>query len=135
MPIFTWNEMYSVQVKQCDVQHMKLFDIVNELADAMREGKGSTVLRKTLGDLLQYTRVHFAQEEELMQRSSYPKIAGHKEQHRKFIADIEKFNRELESSGIGNSVAVLSVLKDWLVDHIQKTDKAYSAHLNASGIR
>jgi hemerythrin len=101
----------------------------------MREGKGSAVLKKTLGDLLQYTRVHFAQEEELMQRSSYPQIAGHKEQHRKFIAEVEKYSRELETSGIGNSVAVLSVMKDWLIDHIQKTDKAYSAHLNASGIR
>jgi hemerythrin len=33
-----------------------------------------------------------------------------------------------------NSIQVLNLLRDWLVNHIQKTDKQYSECLNAAGI-
>jgi hemerythrin len=33
-----------------------------------------------------------------------------------------------------NAAQLLSLMRDWLVNHIQKADKRYSAHLNAAGI-
>jgi hemerythrin len=40
MALITWNDGYSVKVKQFDDQHKKLIDMVNELHDAMGIGKG-----------------------------------------------------------------------------------------------
>jgi hemerythrin len=136
-PLFIWNDTYSVKVSLCDAQHQKLFAIMNDLADAMRVGKGSAVVRRTVGELLQYTRTHFQQEEALLRKANFPQLGPHQEMHKRFIADVELLDRQAReghSANSANSVAVLNMLRDWLVNHIQKMDKAYSAHLNAAGI-
>jgi hemerythrin len=135
MALFTWNDSYSVKVAVCDQQHKNLFDIINRLADAMRMGKGDEVVSKTVGELLQYTRTHFQQEEALLKRANYPQLAPHQEQHKKFVADVEGLLQQTREGRAANSIQVLNLLRDWLVNHIQKTDKAYSDCLNAAGIR
>jgi len=134
MALFVWNDSYSVKVDLCDQQHKRLFAIINELADAMRTGQGKQVMSKTVGELVQYTRTHFQQEEGLMKKANYPQLAPHQEMHRKFVADIEALEKETKEGRTANSIQVLNLLRDWLVNHIQKVDKAYSAHLNAAGI-
>ncbi len=135
MALFTWNDSYSVKVALCDQQHKKLFEIINQLADAMRVGKGNEIVSKTVGELLQYTRTHFQQEEALLKRANYPQLAPHQEQHKKFVADVEGLLKQTREGRAANSIQVLNLLRDWLVNHIQKTDKAYSDCLNAAGIR
>ncbi|MGC2619710.1 MAG: bacteriohemerythrin [Acidobacteriaceae bacterium] len=135
MALFTWNDTYSVKVELCDAQHKKLFAIINNLADAMRMGKGQDVVTVTVAELLQYTRTHFQQEEALLRKANYPQLAAHQEQHHKFVADVEALHRESVAGHAANSVKVLGLLQNWLLHHIQKTDKQYSAHLNAAGIR
>ncbi|HSY04186.1 MAG TPA: bacteriohemerythrin [Acidobacteriaceae bacterium] len=135
MALFTWNDSYSVKVELCDAQHKKLFVIINNLADAMRMGRGQDVVTATVGELPQYTRTHFQQEEALLRTANYPQLASHQEQHRRFIADVEALERDSSAGQAANSIKVLNLLRDWLLNHIQKTDKQYSAHLNAAGIR
>lgn len=134
MALFTWNDSYSVKVAQCDQQHKRLFEIINELAESMRIGKGKEALSKTVGQLLDYTRTHFQQEEELMKRSGYADLAPHQAMHSKFVADIEGLIKQAQEGHAVNSIQVLNMLRDWLVNHIQKVDKQYSVHLNAAGI-
>ncbi len=100
----------------------------------MRIGKGKEALSKTVGQLLDYTRTHFQQEEELMKRSGYADLAPHQAMHSKFVADIEGLIKQAQEGHAVNSIQVLNMLRDWLVNHIQKVDKQYSAHLNAAGI-
>jgi hemerythrin len=135
MALFTWSDSYSVHVELCDAQHKKLFAIINHLADAMRMGRGQDVVTATVGELLQYTRTHFQQEEALLRKANYPLLAAHQEQHRKFISNVEALEHGAIGGHAANSVKVLNLLREWLLNHIQKTDKQYSAHLNAAGIR
>lgn len=135
MALFTWNDSYSVKVEMCDAQHKKLFEIINHLADAMRAGRGQDVVATTVGELLLYTRTHFQQEEALLRKANYPQLAPHQELHRKFVADVEALEKQARGGRTANSVEVLNLLRDWLLNHIQKTDKAYSECLNAAGIR
>lgn len=135
MSTFAWNESYSVHVDQFDAQHRKLFEIINSLADAMRVGKGEDVIREVVGQLAVYTRTHFLQEEVAMRQTGYPELATHQAQHSKLIADVEKYKKELDEGHKPNLVAVLNFVQNWLVQHIQKTDKKYSDHLNSHGLR
>jgi len=135
MALFAWNESYSVSVRQFDMQHQKLFEIVNQLADAMRTGRGTEVIREVVAQLAVYTRTHFLQEEVLMKQAGYPGLPGHLQQHAKLMTAVEKYKNDLDEGRNPDTVAVLDFLRTWLVDHIQKSDKAYSAHLNARGIR
>ena len=85
MALITWNDVYSVKVKQFDDQHKKLIDLVNQLHDAMKVGKGGQVIGDVLKALIDYTGSHFAAEERLMKLYNYPDY----EQHKKY--DEQKF--------------------------------------------
>jgi len=135
MAIFAWNESYSVRVRPMDEQHKKLFDIINELAEAMKKGKGDGVVRDTVEQLAVYTRTHFLQEEALMRKAAYPGLAAHQEQHRKLMADVEQYKRALEEGHSASPVTLLNFVRQWLVHHIRESDKAYSDHLNANGVQ
>ena len=98
----------------------KLFNIINQLADAMRVAKGQEVIAQIVGQLIAYTRTHFQQEEALMEQAQYPELSAHQQLHRELVADVEKFQRELDEGLRPNTVAILDFLKDWLTQHIQK---------------
>ena len=134
MALISWHQSYSVKVAELDGHHQKLFSLLNTLYDAMRVGKGRSVIGQIVSELSNYTQTHFRAEEALMQRANYPALAGHRVEHQRFIARVAEFQKDLDAGTIGNSVAVLEFLKDWLVKHIKKLDQSYSTHLNASGI-
>ncbi|MCW5210007.1 hemerythrin family protein, partial [Desulfobulbus sp. US1] len=56
----------------------KLFEIVNELTDAMKAGHGKDVLGNILDRLISYTASHFQLEENYFQQVKYPDAAAHK---------------------------------------------------------
>jgi len=63
---FQWKDAYSVKVAALDNQHKKLFDLVNELHRAMRQGHGKDIAGDILLRLIEYTVHHFAGEEKLL---------------------------------------------------------------------
>jgi hemerythrin-like metal-binding protein len=123
-----------VKVAKCDQQHMRLFDIINQLADAMRMGKGQDVVNQVVTDLLDYTNTHFQEEEALLQKANYPQLEAHQEMHRIFVKKVQSLQSQAQMGKRVNAAQLLSLIRDWLVNHIQKADKRYSAHLNAAGI-
>ena len=70
MPLITWTDELSVSVKDLDSQHQKLFDLVNELHEAMRSGKGKEAVGSILNRLADYTKTHLFYEERLMRTPS-----------------------------------------------------------------
>ena len=43
MALINWNDSFSVNVAVIDQQHKKLVDMINDLNDAMKQGKGKDV--------------------------------------------------------------------------------------------
>ncbi len=134
MAVFDWNNSYSVKVAMCDQQHQKLFEIMNQLAGAMRMGKGQEAVDGTLNNLLEYTQTHFQDEEALLEKTNYPHLAAHQQMHRTFVMKVQALQSLTKTGKRAHSMQVLTLIRDWLTHHIQKADKQYSAHLNAAGI-
>ena len=135
MALLSWSDDYSVAVESIDKQHRKLFEMLNDLHDAMKAGKGSQMAPLILKNLVQYTREHFANEENLMVRSHYPDYARHKAEHDKLTGEVVRMVRELEAGGVAQSVNLQDFLCQWLQAHICGCDKKYGAHLQAAGVR
>jgi len=133
--LVTWDTSYSVKVKSCDAEHQKLFDLINQLHEAMKLRMGQTIVAETVNELEKYTQTHFRAEEALMQRAQYPKLDEHRFQHQKFVTQVKQFKNDLDAGNLGSSIAVLTFLKDWLAEHIKQTDKMYSEHLNSHGVK
>lgn len=134
MSLLVWDDSYSVNVGSCDEDHKKLFALTNELHEAMKRGKATQVLDGVVKSLADYTRYHFAREEALMEKTQYPNLIKHREQHVAFVKKVEEFQQHLKTGAIGQSIAVTDFLRDWLTNHIKKTDRQYSGHLNANGV-
>jgi len=134
MPLFTWNSSYSVKVKRFDDDHQQLFNIINELHEGMKAGRGKEVLHDVLTKLLRYTERHFTAEEAVMKELAYPGLAAQTEQHRKFTSKIKEVADQYKAGTIGLSVSVLDFLSKWLTQHIVGVDKQYSDFMNAKGV-
>ncbi len=134
MPFINWDQSYTVKVSKCDEDHKKLFSLLNTLHDAMKAGKGAQVLQQVVKDLVDYTKYHFSEEENLLRETNYPDLLPHQAQHRLFVKKVEEFQSELKAGNSSQSITVAKFLGDWLGNHIKKTDQQYSAHLNAKGI-
>ena len=134
MALVTWDESYSVNVKSCDAQHQKLFSLINSLHEAMKLGRGRQVVGRIVDELERYTQTHFSAEEALMERAQYCGLEEHCTQHRHFESRVAQFKKDLDEGAAGDSISVLTFLKDWLATHILRTDRMYSEELNAHGI-
>lgn len=134
MALITWDQSYSVKVAELDGHHQKLFSLVNTLHDAMRTGKGSSVIQGIVEELANYTHTHFQREEALMAETKYPGLEVHRMEHQKLMTKVGEYKAALDKGSGVNTSAVLDFLREWLAKHINRMDKAYSSHLNAGGI-
>lgn len=134
MALMTWKEEYSVKISQIDQQHKKLVQLINQLNEAMSQGKAKEVLGKILNDLIAYCASHFKLEEELMQAQGYPDFTEHKEKHDKMTAKVLSLKKEVDAGKKMISLEVMKFLEQWLDKHILGTDKKYGPFLNAKGI-
>ncbi len=124
MAFFAWDEQYSVGDAGIDRDHKRLFDLVNKLHEAMTQGKGKEVLGKTLGDLVNYTKDHFRREEAEMSRICYADAAAHRLEHEKLLREALNLQRQFNEGNSMLTIQVSAFLKNWLINHIHKSDKA-----------
>jgi hemerythrin len=135
MALINWSPTLSVGVKEIDDQHKKLVDYVNELNDAMHAGKGKDALGKVLAELVSYTISHFAMEERLMGQYHYDNAVNHKAEHAKLVKEVGDFKKKFDAGNAMISVEIMNFLRDWLANHIMKTDKKLGQALNAAGVK
>jgi len=129
MSMFEWKQEYSLDHRDIDGQHQKLFAFANELHAAMSQGHGKDALSKTLANLVSYTKQHFANEERLMQANHYPDYPKHKADHEALTSKVEAFQKDFEAGRLGMTVELLQFVKDWLRHHIGETDKKVAEFL------
>ena len=135
MAFVEWDEKYSVGIKDIDMQHKRLFDLINEFYDAVKNGKVAAGTAKIIDGLLSYTVFHFGFEERLMGRHSYAGLAGQKVSHKIFTDKIAEYQARFASGKLLMTIEVTNYLKSWLTEHIMKSDMQYAPVLGAIGVR
>ncbi|MBI5454185.1 MAG: hemerythrin family protein [Deltaproteobacteria bacterium] len=133
MALFTWSEEYSVNVASFNGHHRKLMELINELHDSMKRGKGPEAVGVVLKSLIEYTKVHFSAEQYLMITHGYPGYEAHKAEHDALVRKVEEL-ADKHGRGIAVTVEVFQFLKDWLTKHIKETDGKYSSFFTSKGI-
>ena len=136
MPLMTWTEKMSVGVKVLDDDHKKLVSMLNELHDGLQAGHGKEALGKILDGLINYTKIHFGREEQFFAKTAYADSAAHKKEHDELTRQVIDVQQKYKSGAVSTlSLEVMNFLKNWLIQHIQGSDKKYGPHLNAKGIQ
>jgi len=132
--LIEWNEDLTTGNKAIDAQHKELINRFNTILDACNHGKGKDEVKNLLQFLGEYVKSHFAMEEELQQRYDYPEYALHKQEHASFIQDFNRLEHQFEEEGATLLLVIRTnkAMINWLVSHINGTDKKLAAFLRTA---
>lgn len=132
--LVSWNDDYSVGIKEIDKDHQKLIDLINRFQTAIYYNTGSTFEQAALDELVDYTKYHFAKEEGLLEKHGYPEFTQHKKEHVNMIAKVDAYIEEHRRGDHESLAKIADFLRDWLIKHINGTDKQYSSFLHSKGV-
>jgi len=130
-----WKDEYSVGIDSIDQQHKKLVNLINHLQTAIDYSTGEEFERDALDELVDYTKTHFTYEEGLMRDNDYPDFEAHKAQHEAMFKKVAEVLAEYEKDQDTAMSNAVEYLKNWLINHINGTDKQYSSYLIGKGVK
>ncbi|MFZ0745290.1 MAG: bacteriohemerythrin [Terracidiphilus sp.] len=134
MALLTWSHTSSVGVQAMDDQHGILMDTMNELHSALVRGCSKKQLDDHLNRLIEFSRLHFICEEQLLERHGFPGLAEHRVAHQFLLLKIQETVDRVEHAESIESGSLLTFLRTWYSEHIQGLDHQYGSWLNERGI-
>ena len=134
MDYFQWNDALSVGSPLIDQDHKELVTLVNELHQAVQDGKSDETLGSILQALFTYTQEHFQREELLMEHINYADIEAHLDQHQKLIDQVVVLQDAFKRGDVEVATSTAELLRYWLTHHIMRTDKKLSVAIAEAGL-
>ena len=134
MDYFQWSDALSVGNSLIDQDHKELVNLVNELHQAVQDGKSSETPGRILQALFTYTQEHFQREELLMEHINYVDKEAHLDQHKKLIDQVVVLQDAFDRGRVEVANNTAELLRYWLTHHIMRTDKKLSVAIAASGL-
>lgn len=131
-----WLDDYNTNVEDIDEQHRILVNTINEAREKLEVDSSIEALEDITKDLLSYALYHFETEEEMMAEYNYKgynkeDYESHMKQHRDFSAQVVAVREGIKGGNPISTQDLLSFLTNWLINHINKTDKKLGAFLNS----
>lgn len=133
--VFNWNESFLVGISMVDDQHKELVDLINNVGEVAltNEQPDSEKLKTACNAMLDYTRVHFRDEESLMKSvglaSAY--IQYHHRLHKSFVDEAALLADRAGDLSPDETEQMLGYLVDWLAYHILGVDQGMARQIQA----
>ena len=124
---YEFTDDYLTGIELIDKEHEHLFEIANETYDLLKNefvtDKYDRIVA-LLEELKDYTKTHFAHEEEYMKSINYQYIWSEIHQHRTFEKKIDDIDlKKLDDSQQEYILEILDFLTKWLSGHIKGADR------------
>ncbi|MBQ7358515.1 MAG: bacteriohemerythrin [Lachnospiraceae bacterium] len=125
IPVFT--DEFLTGIALVDEEHKKLFDIIGKVHKAIQtelvHDKFDSIL-DIIGELREYTCIHFADEENYMREIGYDGLETQEVLHQMFIDKLNDLDlNDVDDNQEAYLYDFLEFLQNWLVNHILKVDK------------
>ena len=124
-----WDPQLETGDPIVDGEHRRFFALSNEFEDGA--GHDQAFLDRTVGELIDYSRHHFAHEEALMERFAYPYAEHHKSLHRDFAQEVESLGEDVMAGLTFSENGLRDFVKSWLEQHIEAEDRRLVDFLHA----
>ena len=134
MAFFDWDEKYSVGIKSIDQQQKKLFDLLSNFYEMIRQKGTNRAMSEILQGLIEYAESHFSTEENYMKKYGYSLYERHTAQHAKFVGKITDLQTRFQSGALVIPIEVADFLKDWLSNHVIGEDQRYAPFFKEKGL-
>jgi hemerythrin len=127
----TWSNDLALGIDEIDEQHKVLVEILNDVYDTVNSGvRDEKRLKKIVDGMLRYVNFHFVTEEMKMIKTNYSDYKTHKAQHDAFVEKAMEFQAAFREGSTNLPEEMMDFLKDWLINHIQGTDRQYVPYFN-----
>lgn len=135
LPLLTWKEEYSVNVKILDNQHKELIETINLLLNDVHSSNIKEKIPEILTRLHKYATKHFATEEKYFKKFNYDGAETHIKKHMEFKKELEKLEKKSIIDAESFSFKLVDFLEDWLLDHVIRYDKKYVKCFKEHGLK
>ena len=124
---FTFTDKYLTGVDFVDKEHERLFEIIAEIHDTIKTmgyyDRFDSIM-DIIGELKEYTAVHFTHEEEYMKSINYDGLEEQQKLHKTFIDRLASVNVDyIDENQKGYLEDLIKYLLNWLSAHILVIDK------------
>jgi hemerythrin-like metal-binding protein len=117
-----------------DDQHGILMDTMNELRLVVVHGECREQINEVLDRLIEFTRMHFSSEEQLLERNMFPGLAVHRTEHQRIMAQILQSSHRVQHGEQMKMRPLLCMLRESFTEHIEGMDQEYGPWLNGRGV-
>lgn len=130
-----FTDEYLTGIELVDGEHRQLFLIVEKaykLVKSYSVADSYDEVMKILGELKDYTREHFRDEEEYMESIHYEGLEAQRNAHAAFVNKLESIDLfQLDEDPQKYMESLIEFLLGWLINHILYTDKKIPNKLEA----
>lgn len=126
METIKWDENYSVKISLIDEEHRNFLEIINDAILTKQRDNGTEEILEILRSTTMYALNHFGTEEAYMKKFNYPEYESHKNEHHDFTMKTVAFCKNVTDGDDRILDDLLEYLQNWLLHHIQETDKKYT---------
>ncbi|MFN7995207.1 MAG: hemerythrin family protein [Bryobacteraceae bacterium] len=129
MRILRWSRQYVVAAGDIDDEHRALFQLADELRQALSKDAKPRRLQLIAHKLMGHIAGHFSHEERMMRSMRYPHYEWHKRQHIVARAAAKRLERKMLRGQAEAAPELLKFLESWLKHHIRLSDRMLGAFL------
>ncbi len=123
MSLITWQTQYEIGVEAIDEQHRSLVALINKLYDARNTEANEAIVKEAIIQLVDYTHMHFRDEENLMKKINYPEYEEHLSIHTILINKVFLLLHNMRHSQSKVADDLLEILQNWFIQHILALDR------------
>lgn len=130
-----WDQSFSVGVKQIDLQHQKLFEILGHVEEQVKkDGKNFAALESIIIDLQAYIEFHFNTEQNFFEQFKYEGEKEHLAEHLFYVQKVKDLHDSCDKREEDLSKNMLDFVETWIQEHIKVSDKKYTKCFNEHGL-
>ncbi len=121
-----WHESYDCGEPTIDQEHRKLFNFANTLIDsALTRDENPSGFDSALQKLLEYVKLHFADEEAILARNNYVDLESHALAHHNLIEHARQLSDHAKTANVTVGDLVNFLATELIAQHILKTDRRF----------
>ena len=129
-----WDDKYSVGMSIIDEEHKKLIDITNMAIVAKKQNYNSEKTKEVLNEMVEHTYKQFSIKETDMLKFNLPKYLFYRDELLDFMESTIASYKDLTMDNYQLINETLEFFKDWVVNHILKTDKEFGNCSNKNSL-
>ena len=135
MDSFLWDKQFETGLSTVDEQHHKLVNLINRFGELLTQSSDVSFedVETVFGELADYAKYHFQDEELLMERERVDSrfVEKHKKLHVDFLQELSRMHAGVAPQQQDSAKSLLKFLIYWLAFHILGTDQSLARQIKS----